>query len=209
MLQPPSRFEEAPALVGEMSEPEQGRDRPVGDQQAEGHSDDPQKETVATWVHGKERIERQFRWGHEDDPEQDDHGGEGRLQESSLHGSPSKTARIELRPERLYLIAGLGCEHAGQGSTRPDTRKWCTPSPFFVRIQCDLPSYGFSLQYVFHPIDSIRGSRMLFAYIGPETMMPVASVIAAVAGVFMMFGHKVVQFGRNIVRRIRPGSEKK
>ena len=32
---------------------------------------------------------------------------------------------------------------------------------------------------------------MLFSYIGPETMMPVASVIAAVAGVFMMFGRSV------------------
>jgi hypothetical protein len=50
---------------------------------------------------------------------------------------------------------------------------------------------------------------MLFAYIGPETMMPVASIIAAVAGVFMMFGRNVVYFGRNLVRRIRPGSGKK
>ncbi len=50
---------------------------------------------------------------------------------------------------------------------------------------------------------------MLFAYIGPETMMPVASIIAAVAGVFMMFGRNVVQIGRNVVRRIRPGSGKK
>ena len=29
---------------------------------------------------------------------------------------------------------------------------------------------------------------MLFAYIGPETMMPVTSVIVGVVGVFMMFG---------------------
>jgi hypothetical protein len=47
---------------------------------------------------------------------------------------------------------------------------------------------------------------MLFAYIGPETMMPVASVIAAVAGVFMMFGRSVVGFGRGLVRRVWPGS---
>jgi hypothetical protein len=46
---------------------------------------------------------------------------------------------------------------------------------------------------------------MLFAYIGPETMMPVASVIAAVAGVFMMFGRNVVGFGRGLLRRIWPG----
>jgi hypothetical protein len=50
---------------------------------------------------------------------------------------------------------------------------------------------------------------MLFAYFGPETMMPVASVIAAVAGVAMMFGRNILLFGRNIVRRIRPGSGRK
>jgi hypothetical protein len=50
---------------------------------------------------------------------------------------------------------------------------------------------------------------MLFAYLGPETMMPVASVIAAVAGVVMMFGRNVVQIGRNVIRRIRPASGKK
>jgi hypothetical protein len=50
---------------------------------------------------------------------------------------------------------------------------------------------------------------MLFAYIGPETMMPVASVIAAVAGVFMMFGRNVVGFVRGLVRRVWPGSNRK
>ena len=43
---------------------------------------------------------------------------------------------------------------------------------------------------------------MLFAYLGPETMMPVASVIAAVAGVMMMCGRSVFMFGRNVLRRI-------
>jgi hypothetical protein len=46
--------------------------------------------------------------------------------------------------------------------------------------------------------------RMFFAYIGPETMMPVASVIAAVTGVVLMFGRNVVQFGRNVFRSIWP-----
>ena len=36
---------------------------------------------------------------------------------------------------------------------------------------------------------------MLFAYFGPETMMPVASVIAATVGVMMMFGRNVVAIG--------------
>src|SRR5439155_10436928 len=57
-------------------------------------------------------------------------------------------------------------------------------------------------------VDRIRGSLMLFAYFGPETMMPVASVIAAVVGVVMMFGHNVVSFGRNLVRRVRPRSRR-
>ena len=47
---------------------------------------------------------------------------------------------------------------------------------------------------------------MLFAYIGPETMMPVPSVIAGVVGVFMMFGRNIVGFGRGMVRRVLPGS---
>jgi hypothetical protein len=51
--------------------------------------------------------------------------------------------------------------------------------------------------------------EMLFAYIGPETMMPVASVIAAVAGVFMMFGRTVVGFGRGLLRRVWPGSPRR
>jgi hypothetical protein len=50
---------------------------------------------------------------------------------------------------------------------------------------------------------------MLFAYIGPETMMPVASVIAAVAGVVLMFGRNVMAFGRKVFRGILPKSKPK
>ncbi len=50
---------------------------------------------------------------------------------------------------------------------------------------------------------------MLFAYFGPETMMPVASIIAAAAGVVMMFGRSILQFGRGVVRRFRPGPRQK
>jgi hypothetical protein len=50
---------------------------------------------------------------------------------------------------------------------------------------------------------------MLFAYIGPETMMPVASIVAAVTGVVMMFGRSIFMFGRGIVRRVWPGSKPK
>jgi len=43
---------------------------------------------------------------------------------------------------------------------------------------------------------------MLFAYVGPETMMPVASILAAVVGVFLMFGRNVKLVAYNIARRI-------
>ena len=45
---------------------------------------------------------------------------------------------------------------------------------------------------------------MLFAYFGPETMMPVASVIAAAVGVVMMFGRNILMYGRSLVERVRP-----
>ena len=50
---------------------------------------------------------------------------------------------------------------------------------------------------------------MLFAYIGPETMMPVASVIAATVGVVMMFGRNIMMVGRSLVRRGWPQSKPK
>jgi len=50
---------------------------------------------------------------------------------------------------------------------------------------------------------------MLFAYIGPETMLPVASIVAAAVGVVMMFGRTVVMFGRGLARRLRPRSKQK
>jgi hypothetical protein len=43
---------------------------------------------------------------------------------------------------------------------------------------------------------------MLFAYLGPETMMPVASVICGAVGVVLIFGRHVAQIGRNLVRRV-------
>jgi hypothetical protein len=43
---------------------------------------------------------------------------------------------------------------------------------------------------------------MLFAYIGPETMMPLASGVAAVVGVFLMFGRSVTLFFRTLARKV-------
>jgi hypothetical protein len=45
---------------------------------------------------------------------------------------------------------------------------------------------------------------MLFAYFGPETMLPVTSIIVAAGGVVMMFGRNVIQAGRKVVRFIWP-----
>jgi ABC-type tungstate transport system substrate-binding protein len=50
---------------------------------------------------------------------------------------------------------------------------------------------------------------MVFAYFGPETMMPVASVVCAAVGVAMMFGRNVVYFSRNVVRRVWPGPRRR
>ncbi len=44
---------------------------------------------------------------------------------------------------------------------------------------------------------------MLFAYVGPETMLPLWSVVAAAVGVVLMFGRNVMYMGRNFVRKIR------
>jgi hypothetical protein len=44
---------------------------------------------------------------------------------------------------------------------------------------------------------------VLFAYVGPETMLPIASVFTAAVGAVMLFGRSLMQFGRNLVRRAR------
>ncbi len=44
---------------------------------------------------------------------------------------------------------------------------------------------------------------MLFAYVGPETMLPLASILAGVVGVLLMFGRSVLMFGRKVVRGVR------
>jgi hypothetical protein len=51
--------------------------------------------------------------------------------------------------------------------------------------------------------DTHEVSIMLFAYVGPETMLPLASILAGVVGVLLMFGHNVMMFGRKMVRCVR------
>jgi len=40
----------------------------------------------------------------------------------------------------------------------------------------------------------------LYAYLGPETMLPLASVIAGIVGAFMMFGRNTFRFFARCVR---------
>jgi hypothetical protein len=50
---------------------------------------------------------------------------------------------------------------------------------------------------------------MLFAYIGPDTMLPLASVVTGIVGVALMFGRQVKLAVRNLVRRVTGRSEGK
>lgn len=52
----------------------------------------------------------------------------------------------------------------------------------------------------------------LFAYIGPDQMMPLASALAAAAGAALIFWNKLVQYFRNFTsyfRRSNPSSGSK
>ena len=42
----------------------------------------------------------------------------------------------------------------------------------------------------------------LLGYIGPETIMPIASAIAAVVGAFMFMGRSILGFFQNLGRRL-------
>jgi hypothetical protein len=70
-------------------------------------------------------------------------------------------------------------------------------------MMVDLTEYEALLRPLVHSNQS-EVCGMIFAYFGPETMMPVASVIAATVGVVLMFGRNILLFGRGLVRRIWP-----
>ena len=48
----------------------------------------------------------------------------------------------------------------------------------------------------------------LFAYIGPETMLPLASVLGAIGGVLMMFWNSIRRGMMWCVHRVRPKDER-
>lgn len=44
---------------------------------------------------------------------------------------------------------------------------------------------------------------IIFAYMGPDSIMPLGSAIAAMLGVALMFWHRGVRLVRNMARRLR------
>jgi hypothetical protein len=44
----------------------------------------------------------------------------------------------------------------------------------------------------------------LFAYIGPETILPFASVMAAIGGVFLMFWSRIRRAAIRCIRKVNP-----
>ncbi|QEH32839.1 hypothetical protein OJF2_13230 [Aquisphaera giovannonii] len=50
---------------------------------------------------------------------------------------------------------------------------------------------------------------MLLAYAGPETMLPVASVLAGAIGVVLMFGRNALAFGRKAASKFWPRAGRK
>jgi hypothetical protein len=77
---------------------------------------------------------------------------------------------------------------------------WC----YSIGMKFDPSGHGSNSLGSVSTIRYERGFWMLFAYFGPEAMMPAASVIAAAIGVVMMFGRNILDYGRNLVDRVRP-----
>jgi hypothetical protein len=50
---------------------------------------------------------------------------------------------------------------------------------------------------------SLMGPLRPPEYLGPETLMPLASILAAIAGFFLLFWRLIVKIVRSIYRKIR------
>jgi hypothetical protein len=60
--------------------------------------------------------------------------------------------------------------------------------------------------------DILSSVPTVFMYIGPDQLMPLASVFSAIAGLALMFWRRIVGFGAmclNVFRRRRPAAEGK
>ncbi len=45
-------------------------------------------------------------------------------------------------------------------------------------------------------------SLLILGYFGPETIMPVASILAAVGGALLMFGRNILYVAKKVVRGV-------
>lgn len=50
---------------------------------------------------------------------------------------------------------------------------------------------------------SLVGPLRPHEYLGPETLMPLASILAAIAGFFLIFWRLIVKFFRTLYRKVR------
>ncbi|MDX1377542.1 MAG: hypothetical protein R3307_01735 [Anaerolineales bacterium] len=57
--------------------------------------------------------------------------------------------------------------------------------------------------YLIFTLFSVIGPLRPPEYLGPETLMPLASILAAIAGFFLMFWRLIVKFFRTTYRKIR------
>lgn len=56
---------------------------------------------------------------------------------------------------------------------------------------------------IFINLASLMGPLRPPEYLGPETLMPLASILAAIAGFFLLFWRLIVKFFRTAYRKIR------
>lgn len=56
---------------------------------------------------------------------------------------------------------------------------------------------------IFINLASLMGPLRPPEYLGPETLMPLASILAAIAGFFLLFWRLIVKFFKTLYRRIR------
>lgn len=65
-----------------------------------------------------------------------------------------------------------------------------------------LTTLTLSLVTFFHPTQSVYASSqwLVFLYMGPDSMMPLASALAAIIGTLLMFWHRLVGWTRRVYR---------
>ena len=71
-------------------------------------------------------------------------------------------------------------------------------------------SFGTYLSSVAGPVISDRGQYLIFfLYLGPETILPLASALAAVVGVLLILWRNIVSASKKLLRWVRgqPGSD--